>query len=73
MTPEVLAIAEAQAARDRELLASLRRDGKVMRSEAGARTTPSGRAFVSDIEVRAFPPVRKINLGIVPKGKRRKR
>lgn len=66
----IMAAARAQAEQDREALARLVREGRVMRSEAGARTTPSGRAFIADIEERAFPS-RKVNLAIRPKKKRR--
>ena len=62
LDPAVQAIAEAQAAKDRDLLAALVRSGRVLRSGPGG-------ALVRDIEGRAWPK-RKINLAIRPKRKK---
>lgn len=61
-------IAEAQAARDRDTLARLLREGKVRREAEAAAS-----AFTRDIEERAWPRRQSsVNLAIRPKkGKRR--
>ena len=66
VSDEVRRIAEEQAAGDRELLATLVREGKVVRT----RTSPD--QFVLDIQGRAFPK-RQINLAIRPKRKKGRR
>lgn len=68
LAPEVMAIAQAQAAKDRDLLAKLRRAGLVRKHSTG-NADPR---FVADIEARAFPP-RVVNLAIRPKAKKGKR
>lgn len=75
LSPEVLAVAEAQAARDRDLLAQLVREGKVMRSEDRTgrlipRRARTSERFIADIEARVTPR-RAVNLAIRPRRKRR--
>jgi hypothetical protein len=66
LSPEVLAIAEAQAAKDRELLAALQqRDGKIGTGERRVRLIPRRAG------ARTSTPVP--NPTIIPKGKRRKK
>lgn len=69
LTPEVMAIATAQAARDRDILARLIVEGKVERGDGGRR------AFVDDITARvnAATGRRTVNLAIRPKRKKGKR
>jgi hypothetical protein len=64
LSPEVEALAVAKAAQDRDTLARLVRAGAVQRTGAYS-------AFAQDIEERAFPQKRAINLAIRPKRKRR--
>lgn len=69
----VLARAVEQAATDRATLARLVAEGRV-RAKAERQSSPEARAFIADIETRAFGPGRgRINLGIRPKAKRRRR
>lgn len=68
LSPEALAIAEAQAATDREMLARLVREGKAV---SVPNTRGYGKSFVDDIEARVNPK-RQINLAIRPKRKKRR-
>jgi len=71
LSPEAQALAEQWAARDRDLLAKLRRAGLVIRGAVPAGLKREGAALARDIEARAFPP-RAINLAIKPKKKPRR-
>lgn len=77
LSPEVLAIAEAQAASDRDALARLVRSGVAKKVEPGAEYSWGQVAFIADIERRAGRQVRLvhsgINLAIRPKRKKGKR
>jgi uncharacterized protein YciI len=64
ISPEVMAIAEAQAAKDRDLLARLVAEGKIMRSGPHS-------ALTRDI-ARRLDPHAGINLAIRPNKKRKK-
>lgn len=71
ITPEAMAIAEARAAADRDLLARLRREGKVILQPA---YTGKARPFVKDIERRAFGDGRSRGMDTIrPKNKKRRR
>lgn len=66
---EVQALAELRASEDRELLARLIREGKVIRT--GDVRGATGASFVRDIDNR-LQSKRQINLAIRPKRKKRR-
>jgi hypothetical protein len=69
LAPDVQALAERRAALDRDLLARLRREGKVQLIPA---YTGQHRPFVKDIERRAFGDRRNRGMDTIrPKKKRR--
>jgi hypothetical protein len=71
VTPEAQAIAELRAAQDRDTLARLRREGKVILQPA---YTGESRPFVKDIERRAFGDRRARGMDTIrPKNKKRRR
>jgi hypothetical protein len=71
LSDKAMALAEAQAAKDRDLLARLQAAGEVVRVVSGDE---DARAFVADIERRiVVRNRRKPDPTIIPKSKRRRR
>jgi hypothetical protein len=71
LSDKAMALAEAQAAKDRDLLARLQAAGEVMRVVAGDE---DARAFVADIQRRiVVRNRRRPDPTIIPKSKRRRR
>lgn len=72
ITPEARAIAERRAAEDRETLARLVREGRVVRQSPGryedADNRRSARLFQEEIEQLVKP---KVNLALRPRRRRR--